>query len=73
MVYATSALEEQSTPAFLKAHGKKNTGENTAVICWEEILFKSIGWETKMGFGGEAIFCCWLCFFNALMYYVDGT
>lgn len=72
MVYATSALEEQSTPAFLKAQGKKTAGENTAVISWEGILFKSIGWVSKMGFGGEAVFCCWLCFFNALMHYVDG-
>lgn len=72
VVYATSALEEQSTPAFLKAQGKKTAGENTAVISWEGILFKSIGWVSKMGFGGEAVFCCWLCFFNALMHYVDG-
>lgn len=35
---------------------QKNTGENTAVICWEGILFKSWGWVSKMGFGGEAIY-----------------
>ena len=55
VVYATSALEEQTTPAFLKApDGETKTGENVEpVICHllEGFHLNKLGWVSKKGWG----------------------
>ena len=72
MVYATSALEEQSTPAFLKAHGKKKRAKTRLLFVGKRFYSNQSVGKVKWDLGGRLFFVVG-CVFNALMYYVDGT